>query len=64
MRGTQVREDLKQVASRFRAGEVWDYVPPYDREDYEARIEKYYKMPFKKWLEQRRAGASMKGGDE
>lgn len=62
--GTEVRRDLKELAQRYRAGEIYDYTPPIERADYKARIEQYYGMPFAQWLERRRKNESMNGGGE
>lgn len=64
IRGSQLRQDIRRLAERFRAGQIRDYVPQDDRDDYVSRIEQYYGVSFQTWLARRRAGVSMtRSGD-
>lgn len=62
-RGRLLRDDFKKLAQKFREGKVANYVPAY-REDFEARIEKYYGMNAKEWAARRRQGESMQGVEQ
>jgi hypothetical protein len=62
--GRAFRNDFKKLAQRFREGKVVDYLPATDDTDaYKTKIERYYGLSFKNWLQKRRRGDSMTGAE-
>lgn len=55
-RSIAIREDLLRMAERFNSGQL-EYLPSVDRSDrdFRLRVEQYYGMSYRDWLERRRS---------